>query len=84
MLFIVVFLHMNLLLMRSCLTCMPVLHGAGTGTSPSGGIIFWDVRDWQAVHNADVVEDKSTGNNFTCPLRSVLEHSTRTVDTPKP
>ena len=36
MLFIVVFLHMNLLLMRSCLTCMPVLHGAGTGTSPSG------------------------------------------------
>ena len=34
--FIVVFLHMNLLLMRSCLTCMPVLHGAGTGTSPSG------------------------------------------------
>ena len=49
-----------------------------------GVIIFWDVRDWQAVHNADVVEDKSTGNNFTCPLRSVLEHSTRTVDTPKP
>ena len=34
--FIVFFLPMNLLLMRSCLTCMPVLHGAGTGTSPSG------------------------------------------------
>ena len=49
-----------------------------------GVIIIWDIRDWQAVHNADVVEDKSTGNNCTCPLRSVLEHSTRTVDTPKP
>ena len=70
-------------LLRSCLTCTSVTWGRDWDIS-LGVIIIWDVRDWQEVHNSDVVEDKSTGNNCTCPLRSVLEHSTRTVDTPKP